>query len=133
MGESKPYPIHTPSTAEQILERYAKGERNFERVDVPEGSSFQGADLSGASFKTSWVSGIDFREAKLRGVCFDECNVKVSDFRGADLTDATFRNALLCGASFSTAKVDNVIVAGATWYGCAITDIHEIQKLGYLK
>jgi uncharacterized protein YjbI with pentapeptide repeats len=113
----------------EVLKRYSEGERSFTGIEVPEGDSFSRVDLSDANFDNSWLSLVDFREAILRNVCFDDTNVKISDFRGADLTGASFRNALLCGAHFKSAKLDNVSVRGATWYGCAIDDIREIENL----
>ena len=109
--------------------RYNNGERDFSGIELREGDSLRGVDLSGAIFKNSWLSMLDFRDAILRGVCFEATNVKLSDFRGADLTGASFRGALLCGAFFKSAKLADVEVQGATWYGCDVQDIRELENL----
>ena len=116
-------------SAQEILRRYSNGERNFVGIEIPEGDSLRGADLSGANFKNSWLSIVDFRDAILRDVCFDNTNVKISDFRGADLTGASFREALLCGSCFTKAKLEDVAIEGATWYGGPVRDIRELENL----
>ncbi len=64
--------------ASEVLQRYAKGEREFRHVDL-HGQSFRGKDLSGAD-----LSGADFSEADIRGT--------------------NFSNAVLQGANFTKAK-----------------------------
>lgn len=59
-------------TAEEVLERYRKGERDFRRVDL-RGQSFQGKNLSRA----------DFSEADIRGAKFTNANLSGANFRGA--------------------------------------------------
>jgi uncharacterized protein YjbI with pentapeptide repeats len=116
-------------SSQEVTNRYSHGERDFIGIEVPEGDSFRGVNLSGANFKNSWISIVDFRNAILRGVCFDYTNVKLSDFRHADLTGASFRGAFLCGAFFKSAKLENVEVKGATWYGGQVLDIRELENL----
>jgi uncharacterized protein YjbI with pentapeptide repeats len=57
--------------AKEILQRYAKGERNFQRVNL-RGQSFQGADLSGADFSEADIRGTNFKGAILRGANFSQ-------------------------------------------------------------
>ena len=116
-------------SAEEVLRRYSDGERFFQGTDLPEGASFQKADLSRADFSDSWMSGVDFRSANLQNVRFDKSNVKCSDFRNGDLTGASFRGALLYGATFAEAKLDNVCTEDATWYGATVTDIRVLAKI----
>ncbi|MGP0017922.1 MAG: pentapeptide repeat-containing protein [Candidatus Sulfotelmatobacter sp.] len=123
-----PSGYHPPESANELLSRYGSGERYFRGVDLPGGSTLNGAVLAGSDFKNSWLSDIDFRSADLRNVCFDETNVKVSNFRGADLRGASFRGAALCGAVFAEAKLDDVCTEGATWYGANVTDIRVLAE-----
>jgi hypothetical protein len=59
--------------ADEVLRRYAAGERDFRHVNNLRGQSFKGKDLSGA----------DFSEA---------------DIRGANFTNAYLKDAKFCGA-----------------------------------
>src|SRR3954465_13454407 len=96
LGESSencdhpPAGYEPPRSAEELLRRYASGERSFPDADIPDNSSLCAAVLAGASFRGAWLSCVDFRGADLRGCRFDGCNVKCSDFRGADLRGAAF-------------------------------------------
>ena len=116
-------------TAKDILARYRSGERDFQRTDLPEGSSFAGSVLAGSNFKDSWLFGTDFNGADLRNACFDESNVKCCDFRGADLREATIRESVVCGSNFEGARVDEVCTEGTTWYGANVTDLHVIAEV----
>ena len=55
--------------AEEVLERYQAGERNFKRVNL-QGQSFKGKDLSGADFSEADIRGSNFTKANLKGANF---------------------------------------------------------------
>ncbi|NES80744.1 MAG: hypothetical protein F6K10_04730 [Moorea sp. SIO2B7] len=55
--------------ANEVLRRYAAGERDFRRVNL-KGQSFQGKDLSGADFSEADIRGANFKNAILRGTQF---------------------------------------------------------------
>lgn len=58
--------------ADEVLERYREGERNFRRVNL-RGQSFKGKNLSRA----------DFSEADIRGANFTNANLIGANFHGA--------------------------------------------------
>ncbi|HET8890037.1 MAG TPA: pentapeptide repeat-containing protein [Candidatus Angelobacter sp.] len=116
-------------TADELLQRYASGERSFEYIDLLEGSSLRGAVLAGVIFDCSWTSMVDFREADLRNASFIESNVKVSDFRRADLRGATFRGCVLCGSIWKGAHLDGVTVEDTTYYGTPVEDMRDLEIL----
>lgn len=120
---------YTTRTAEDILARYRSGERDFQRTELPEGSSFDGSVLAGSNFKDSWLFGTNFNAADLRNICFDESNVKCCDFRGADLRGASIRESVVCGSDFEGALVDNVCIEGTTWYGAKVTDLQVLADI----
>ena len=64
--------------AAEVLNRYAKGKRDF-----------QGADLKGLNFRNQDLSGADFSQADIRG----------TNFRGANLTGAKFVAVTKAGLS----------------------------------
>jgi uncharacterized protein YjbI with pentapeptide repeats len=116
-------------TADELLKRYAAGERSFEYVELLEGSSLRGAVLAGVIFSCSWTYMVDFREADLRGASFIDSNVKISDFRGADLRGATFRGCVVCGSIWKGANLDSVIVEDTTYYGAPVEDMRDLEML----
>jgi uncharacterized protein YjbI with pentapeptide repeats len=58
--------------AEEVLNRYAAGHRDFRRVD-----------LRGKSFKEKDLAGADFSEADIRGTNFTNANLRGANFSGA--------------------------------------------------
>jgi uncharacterized protein YjbI with pentapeptide repeats len=111
-----------PKSAEELLRRYAAGERYFAKADIPDTSDLRNSTLADASFDQGWLSDIDFRGANLRHVSFRHCNVKNSDFRGADLEGAIFTGASIEAAQFENANITNVTFAGAYSYGYELKD-----------
>ena len=55
--------------ATEVLEKYAKGDRNFQRVNL-RGQSFNGKNLAGADFSKAKIHGTDFTGANLTGAKF---------------------------------------------------------------
>ena len=116
-GMGPPEGYQPPASAEELLRRYAAGERYFPHADIPELSSLEGCTLEGAVFEDAWVSCVTLRGANLRGVRFERCNVKCSDFSGADLRGASFRETHVEAASFEGATLEGASFAGALAYG----------------
>jgi uncharacterized protein YjbI with pentapeptide repeats len=106
-----------PESADELLRRYAAGERYFPQADIPEQSSLQGCTLEGAVFESAWLSCVYFRGSHLRGVRFAQCNVKCSDFGNADLRGATFPGTHVEAANFEGANLEGASFAGALAYG----------------
>lgn len=107
-----------PTTVDELLARYATGERDFVGAELDEshvdmsGVVLDGADLSACWFMTS------FRNASLKDTKFCHANVKCCDFSGADLRNADFSEAALeatiwDGAILAGARFGNVSLYGA--------------------
>jgi uncharacterized protein YjbI with pentapeptide repeats len=62
--------------ASEVLNHYAKGERNFRSAKL-RGLSFQGQDLSGADFTEADIRGTNFTNAILRGANFTRAKAGV--------------------------------------------------------
>ncbi len=58
--------------ADEVLKRYAAGERNFGSSNL-RGQSFKGQELSGADFSQSDIRGADFSHSNLSGTRFNHC------------------------------------------------------------
>jgi hypothetical protein len=111
-----------PESREELLLRYASGERSFPETDVCD-ADLAGVTLDGANFeKFSWFFNSNFDGASLRGTSFRECNVKCTSFRRADLTGASFELAAVEATDFEGAKLEGVSFVGATYYGFTIKE-----------
>ncbi len=111
-----------PESAEEILRRYAAGERYFAHADLPDGAVFRSANLEDCTFDHSFLSDADFREANLKGVSFLNSNIKCSDFRGANLQGASFQGSSVEAIFLDGANLDEVSFAGATWCGATLKE-----------
>ena len=78
--------------ANELLERYANGERDFWRVNL------RRANL---------------RRANLRGVDLCEADLVGANLRGADLTEADLREAKMVGADLREADLTWAVLSGA--------------------
>jgi uncharacterized protein YjbI with pentapeptide repeats len=111
-----------PQSAEELLRRYAAGERYFVEADIPDGSDLRNSTLAGATFDGGWLTDLDFRGANLRHVKFLSCNIKCSDFREADLEGAIFTGSSVEATYFENANLTNASFAGAYAYGCELKE-----------
>lgn len=115
----RPENYQPPKSAEELLARYAQGERYFAETDLPDGSDLENSNLEDANFAPgSFLTDCNFRNANLRNTNFSYCNIKVSDFQNADFAGAILTGALVCGARFEGAR--DVSFEGAEWYGCLL-------------
>ncbi|AFY93905.1 pentapeptide repeat-containing protein [Chamaesiphon minutus] len=122
----------TPNiTVEELVERYAVGERNFTEIRLPEESDLSGVDLSGAIFlganlahsnftnanlsncdlRYSWMRG-NFTRANLKGANIDRADVGGSKFKNANLLNTIGCFGHDCGALFEdTIRSDGSVVS----------------------
>ncbi|MEM6447139.1 MAG: pentapeptide repeat-containing protein [Cyanobacteria bacterium J06642_2] len=113
------------STAEELLEQYAAGERDFRK------SNLRGANLARARLWYVNLRGADLTEADLRGVDFRRSNMMDTTLANANLQGASLRRTnfaranlqganlertdLSAGADFSTADLSGAKFIGATY------------------
>ncbi len=130
-----------PTTAEAVLEAYAKGRRDFCQQNL-NNMNLKQAELSKANFHESTLikvnlekanlAGCDFGKANLSKACLlnanlgrtylGSTNLSGADLRGADLgfatlTYANLKGANLCGANLANAKItdDQLEQAKTNW------------------
>ena len=135
--------------AEELLERYAAGERNFSGIRIQAKAyeqTFSGQDLSnvnlaGSVLSGNWngvnlssallfgvqgdgwdLQGADLTSANLRGTLFAECN----------LTNCNFSNACLNGVYFTQVIIDGVNFSGANLSGAHFseTSLNQLNLSG---
>ena len=111
-----------PATIEDLLARYAAGERHFAEAELDFAhADLTGVKLDGADLSKSWFLA-SFRGASLREVSFRGANMKTCDFSGADLTDADFRESALESTEFSGAILTRARFGGAHIYSYVMQD-----------
>jgi uncharacterized protein YjbI with pentapeptide repeats len=114
--------MYRPISGEELLERYAAGERNFAgfTVKVPDirfCGNLTGIDLSN-SILTLYMKGIilvnaNLCNARLTDACLDLADLTNADLRGCDLRGAKFGSANLTGADLRDARFDETNFSGA--------------------
>jgi uncharacterized protein YjbI with pentapeptide repeats len=93
-----------PKSAEELLTRYAAGERNFD------GANLTGANLRQADLRSTSLVGADLTGANLRHATLYAANLCDALFGGADLGGAR-----LCGASIRRAKLSGARLSHANF------------------
>ncbi len=144
-------------SAEELLTRYAAGERDFPEVDLRD-ANLTGADLRGINLSNAWLQGTDFSGADLSGAilewadlegvemigtnlsganlknaCLSPASFEGANFSAADLTNVTLyasnlENALLIGANLTNADLEAAVFDGADFTNANLTDA---KKFGY--
>lgn len=115
-------PSHAALTKAELLDRYAKGDRNFEQSHLHEPDmqnlSLHGIDLSESILVKINFSGADLRGADLAWADLSHANLAQVDLRGAiltraDLSHANLQKANLLKADLSLAKLEKANLSGA--------------------
>ena len=111
-------------TAEELLQRYAAGERSFLRADLRgvnlegaylDGVDMRGADLSRANLRRAYLEGADLEGANFCWANLEEAmvykasllctNFSGANLRSAQLWESDFGNALLIGVNLCNANL----------------------------
>jgi len=108
--EVRPKGYKAPKSAEELLERYARGERYFEGV-VLFGANLQNADLQGVNLQGVSLHRTNFQEANLKDADLQVSDLSYSDFRRANLACADIRAAFFIEATVDEADFSDA--AGA--------------------
>ncbi len=108
-------------TREELLQRYATGERDFSGVDLSgvnleevclEEINLEGANLRGTLFFRSNLIGAIFRSADLERADLSMTVLDETDFRGANLTSCRTLECSMIRANFQDARDDGMIWDG---------------------
>lgn len=108
---------------EELLQRYAAGERDFSEINIEGSDELYRANLSGINLSNSSVgeifmegsnlSGANLRGTQLGQTCLRNTNLQGTDLAGADLSHANLDGADLTGAQLIRACLRNVTMRGA--------------------
>jgi uncharacterized protein YjbI with pentapeptide repeats len=117
-----------PTSPDELLCRYAAGERLFVDIEMAPGASLRGVMLCGACFENAWLHSVDFARADLRHCKFNNVNLKCVDFSDANLTGASFDDVVLCGSVFTGAKIGDTSLRDVESYGATITSLDQLMS-----
>jgi len=100
-GEPRNY--QRPKDAQELLKRYAAGERYFANASLPvadlSGQKLSGADLSGANLRGANLRGSDLQQAKLLNTTLRDTDLQDADLKGATgLLAGQLGGTNVCGA-----------------------------------
>lgn len=133
-------------TSEELLKRYAAGERDFRKVEIwnanlikadlrevnLSGAELRGACLIAANLSEANLDGIRLEgsdltsaslyKASLRGAGLESCQLINTNCREVDMTEAKLFESRLDGALFFRANLYNATLSGST---CVGTDFGE--------
>jgi len=129
--------VEAPMTRKELMERYARGERDFREVKLStadlsradlRGANFSNSKLSSANFSNSKLSsanlsGADLRGADLFAARLTSANVSKADLGDADLTGADLTGADLSKADLVEADLTRVNFGGANLIGANLTRV----------
>jgi len=125
---------HPPTSGEELLARYAAGERYFvgthlDHDAVPDGVlDLAGAVLDDANFSKCWFTA-RFVGASLRATTFSGANVKSCDFSQADLTDANFCEAAMEATAWVGATLLRTRFGEVDLYGAVLSEAEFIAMI----
>jgi hypothetical protein len=121
-AEKKPPPVD----AEELLARYAAGERVFGgatlfKADL-RGADLRGARLSGADLRGANLTGVNLTGADLVSANLSRALLGVAWLRDADLRDADLGGANLGGANLGGANLRDANLGGANLFNAHLHD-----------
>lgn len=101
-------------TVEELLQRYAAGERNFPFIQINDRKGiFDGSDLKGINLIGSSLTGATWFDTNLSGACLLAADLAGVGMNGVNLSDADLTGACLWGTNFTDANLSRCILEGA--------------------
>lgn len=116
---------------EQLLDRYAAGERNFRAILLKEvdltGVNLRGIDFYQATIENTIFADADLREANLGEVYTVGLDLHGANLSSASLFEATLNNADLSNANLSNAQLAFADLNGANLSGANLRNVRMID------
>jgi DNA-binding XRE family transcriptional regulator len=118
-------------TAEELLQRYTAGERDFSGLnlirlnvggDNPLGANLNGINLSGSNLSESDLTKINLSEANLSGADLSQCLLKNANLSGANLSGANLSNTLVSGSNLTGADLTSANLMNTAMTKVNLTD-----------
>src|SRR5919202_716579 len=99
-------------TVEELLKKYAAGERNFAGINLTE-ANLSGVNLSGANLSKTNLTGAKLNIARLSGAHLGGANLTDADLNVAYLVRVDLKRAALTGAKMIRAELIRAELSGA--------------------
>lgn len=103
---------------DELLRRYAAGERNFSGVVLRD------ADLSGANLERVIFDGADLSNTNLVDANLDSADLSNADLTNANLSGANLYCSKMYGANFTNANLSNANLTSIIFDGANLTFAH---------
>ncbi|KAF3890232.1 MULTISPECIES: pentapeptide repeat-containing protein [Nostocales] len=114
--------------AEELLRRYATGERDFADIKFSarllDGEDLREINLSGADLIRVDLSGTNLRNANLSGARLICANLTAANLEGANLFGADLSGADCIGTNFRDADLSETILSGTDFTGA---DLYGVE------
>ncbi len=111
-----------PTSAKNLLERYAAGERNFSGADLTL-ANFRDANLPDVILARTTLRGADFGGANLRGANLTEADLSPIEHEFTKLASADLTSAILRGTNLTKASLLCTDLAGAQLFDANLTEV----------
>src|ERR687885_153807 len=112
-------------TVEELLKKYAAGERNFAGINLTEanlsGVNLSGANLKGANLSVANLSGANLSKTNLTGAKLNIARLSGAHLGGANLTDADLNVAYLVRVDLKRATLRGANLAQANLRGAHLS------------
>ncbi|MDY6781797.1 MAG: pentapeptide repeat-containing protein [Cyanobacteriota bacterium] len=105
--------------ADELLQRYAAGERNFQRLNL-RGINLRGADLRKINFGRTDLTEADLREANLSQANFNFAKLSRANLSKANLSKTQLSDASLIAANLSEANLSESYLNKAKLCGVSV-------------
>ncbi len=110
-------------TGEELLRRYAAGERNFPFIQIDDRNGVLiKADLRGINLVGGYLVNAGWWNANLSGACLVAADFSGAGIDGSDLSNADLTGACLWGADLSGANLSSCILKGANLRKAILAD-----------
>ncbi|CDM94576.1 Rid family detoxifying hydrolase [Limnospira indica] len=112
---------------QELLDRFAEGERDFPGVDLSD-TNWPASDLSEIN-----LEGADLSNSELKNMTFDNANLKNCNFSGSTLQFVEFVNADLTNACFIKSDLSDIDFSGADLTGVQFQESSRFSDINMAK
>jgi uncharacterized protein YjbI with pentapeptide repeats len=122
--------LNTPAKVDNLVTRYASGERDFrgiqlQGVQILRNINLSGADLRQANLHSTNLTAANLSGANLEGANLSSAELGQANLSGANLTGAQLKYARLIQANLTAAILVGAALDGSNFSGCIMPDGHQ--------